>query len=205
MDKLKKPVNIDEKYYSAGVELLAGADEAGRGPWAGPLVAAAIIMPAEARITGVADSKTLSEKQRERLFPLIMRQAVACCVVSLTPKEIDSMGVHQANLLAISYCLTHLPTQPDLALIDGFRVEHFVATEQVIEGDKKSYTIGCASIIAKVTRDRFMRQLDRLDPRFGFAAHKGYGTAVHRAALQQHGVTQWHRQSFAPIKVLLYT
>lgn len=197
--------NIDLAYRKQGYTLLAGADEAGRGPWAGPLVAAAIIMPAEECIAGVADSKTLSEKQRERLFSIIMRQALACCVVSLTPKEIDSMGVHQANLLAISYCLTHLPTQPELALIDGFRLDHFVATEQVIEGDKKSYTIGCASIVAKVTRDRFMRQLDRLDPRFGFAAHKGYGTAAHRTALQQHGVTLWHRRSFAPIKALLYT
>lgn len=197
--------NIDLVYHKQGYTVLAGVDEAGRGPWAGPLVVAAIIMPNANWITGVADSKTLSEKQRERLFPIIMRQAVACCMVSLTPKEIDSMGVHQANLLAISYCLTHLPLQPDLALIDGFRIEHFVPTEQVIDGDKKSYTIGCASIVAKVTRDRFMRQLDRLDPRFGFAAHKGYGTAAHRAALQQHGVTIWHRQSFAPIKALLYT
>lgn len=197
--------NIDLDYYKNGVQFLAGADEAGRGPWAGPLVAAAIIMPSAELIKGVTDSKLLSERQRERLFPLIIKQAIACCVVSLTPPEIDSLGVHQANLLAISYCLTHLPTEPELALIDGFQIDHFIPTEQVIDGDKKSYTIGCASIVAKVTRDRFMRQLGRLDARYGFAAHKGYGTAAHRAALQQHGVSVWHRRSFAPIKALLYT
>jgi ribonuclease HII len=125
-------------------------------------------------------------------------------MVSFTPAEIDELGVHRANLRALSYCLTHLPIQPDLALIDGFRIEHAVPTEQIIEGDRKSYTIGCASILAKVTRDRFMRQLSRLDERYNFAAHKGYGTAAHRAALETHGVTVWHRRSFAPIKALLY-
>lgn len=198
-------LDFDQQYYKQGYNYIAGVDEVGRGCWAGPLVAAAVIMPRDERVSGVADSKQLSEKQREQLFESLLRAALACSVVCITPKEIDQFGLHRANVFALSYCLTHLSMTPDVALIDGFALEHFIPTVRVVEGDAKSYTIAAASIIAKVMRDRLMRQLDQVDGRYGFAQHKGYGTALHRTQLQHYGVTQWHRRSFAPIKSMLYT
>lgn len=198
-------LDFDQNYYNQGYNIIAGVDEVGRGCWAGPLVAAAVIMPTDQRITGVADSKKLSEKQREDLFGELVRSALACSVVCITAAEIDQFGLHHSNLFALSYCVTHLAVTPEIALIDGFAVDHFIPTVRVIEGDAKSYTIAAASIIAKVVRDRFMRQLDRVDGRYGFAQHKGYGTAQHRDQLQRYGVTSWHRRSFAPIKRLIYT
>lgn len=195
--------NIDTRYYSTS-QYLAGVDEAGRGAWAGPLVAAAIIMPRDTYIKGINDSKQLSAKQRAKLFPHIVQTAISCSVVCVPQRDVDQLGVHQANLFALSYAITHLDTQPDLVLVDGFALEHYVPTQKLIGGDARSYTIGAASIVAKVVRDTLMEWLDHADQRYGFAAHKGYGTALHQAQLKKHGVTQWHRQSFAPIAALAY-
>lgn len=187
--------------------ILAGADEAGRGAWAGPIVAAAVIMPIDKKqaiLGDIGDSKTISEAKREALFEMIKEKALCYHIRVLSPEVIDSIGVHQANLNALSLSITCLEQQPDLALIDGFAVEHFVPTEKVIKGDAVSYHIGAASILAKVARDRIMRDLDlQTDGQYGFAEHKGYGTAKHRAALEKHGVSEWHRKSYAPIKRLL--
>lgn len=198
--------NLDDHYYAEGHTYIAGVDEVGRGCWAGPLVAAAVIMPPEQRVPGVSDSKLLTAKQREGLFLRLVKAAMACSVVSITAAEVDQFGLHHANLFALSYCVTHLPLTPDVALIDGFTLDHFIPTVAVVDGDAKSYSIAAASIIAKVMRDRLMRRLDQADgSRYGFAQHKGYGTALHRARLQHYGVSQWHRRSFAPIHSMLYT
>lgn len=201
-------MNIDSKYLQQGYRFIAGADEAGRGAWAGPLVAAAVIMPDQAaykKIPGVTDSKQLSHTQRKKLFPKIVQTALSCVVVCVNQTEIDQLGVHQANIFALSYALTHLEPAPDIALIDGFQLNHFLPTVRVIHGDTISYTIGAASIVAKVVRDFLMSGIDQIDPRYQFARHKGYGTALHQVALHTYGVNRWHRQSFAPIQQLRYT
>ncbi len=198
-------MNIDRHYYRKGYQFIGGVDEAGRGAWAGPLVAAAVVMPPGRYIKGINDSKLLTHKQRADLLPKILEQALSCVVVSMNQTEIDALGVHQANLFALSYCITHLDPQPELVLVDGFRLDHFVTTERIVHGDARSYSIGAASIVAKVVRDTLMQALDYGDQRYGFAAHKGYGTARHQKQLQLHGVSSWHRRSFAPIHKLLYT
>ncbi|HBY73242.1 MAG TPA: ribonuclease HII [Candidatus Kerfeldbacteria bacterium] len=186
-------------------KLVGGADEAGRGAWAGPLVAAAVVMPEGKPIRGVKDSKQLTSKQRTTLFPLILKQAISCVVVSMNVTEVDQLGVHQANLFALSHCITHLEPQPDLVLVDGFQLDHFVPTKQVIHGDARHYQIAAASIVAKVVRDTVLQFLDSTDHRYQFGRHKGYGTIVHRAQLKRFGPSVWHRRSFAPIAELLYT
>lgn len=195
---------IDHAIYRQGYKRVAGADEAGRGAWAGPLVAAAVIMPTDNFITGVKDSKQLSPEQRLRLYYCIIKQAICWSVVCVTPAEIDQLGVHQANCLALSYVLTHLDVAPDIALIDGFIIQHYLSTQAVKGGDALSYSIAAASIVAKVTRDRLLCMLHTQEPRYGFAQHKGYGTKQHQSRLSEFGVTPWHRQSFAPVRQLLY-
>lgn len=194
---------MEKSLHDQGFQLIAGVDEVGRGAWAGPLVVAAVIMPRQ-RIAGVADSKKLTPSTRERLFPKIIESAVGWSVVSVTQQEIDEIGVHNADIFALSYALTHLNRTPDIALVDGFEIEHYINTLRVVGGDEKSYNIGCASIIAKVVRDQFMCWADRVDGRYQFAQHKGYGTALHRQQLERYGPSLWHRQSFAPIQRLIY-
>ncbi len=195
---------MERELKKEGYNIIAGADEAGRGCWAGPLVAAAVIMP-DRSIEGINDSKKLSHKRRVELFPKIIESASAWAVVSVTPEEVDAMGVHQANLFALSHAITHLDIEPDIVLIDGFAIDHYYNTLRVVSGDQLSYNIGAASILAKVVRDYLMMLVDRVDGRYHFGQHKGYGTALHRQQLAVHGPSQWHRKSFAPIKKLLYT
>ena len=195
-------MNIDEDYKQQGYTLIAGADEAGRGAWAGPLIAAAVIMK-DYTVAGVNDSKKLSAKQREQLFPKIIAAVHCGVVVSLTPQEIDAQGVHQANLKALAMAVNELSIIPDIALIDGFAIQHnTIRMERIINGDQKSYTIGAASIIAKVMRDRLMQYIDKYDGRYEFGKHKGYGTALHQLRLQQFGPSLLHRYSYAPIQRL---
>ncbi len=196
--------NMDVTLYQQGCCMIAGADEAGRGAWAGPLVAAAVIMPNGVFIPGVNDSKMLTPRRRLQLYYQVITQAVCWAVVCVSPAEIDQLGVHQANTFALSYVLTHLEHIPDIALVDGFVIEHYLPIQAVIDGDAKSYTIAAASIIAKVTRDRLMMMVHQQSPEFGFSKHKGYGTVLHQQALQTNGVTIWHRQSFAPVQRLMY-
>ncbi|MFA6475253.1 MAG: ribonuclease HII [Patescibacteria group bacterium] len=185
--------------------LIAGVDEVGRGAWAGPLVACAIIMPQGKRITGVADSKQLSHQQRIKLFPKIVSTAISCVVVSVPQTDIDQLGVHQANMFALSYCITHLDPAPELILVDGFVLHHYLPIKKIIHGDATNYTIGAASIVAKVVRDTLMHYLDTVDGKYMFGQHKGYGTALHQQQLKKYGISPYHRKSFAPIHKLLYT
>ena len=188
---------------ASGHSIICGVDEAGRGPWAGPVCAAAVILDQANIPMGLNDSKKLTEAKREALFPLIMATAdVGVGLVSAV--EIDEINILQATYLAMNRAVAALTQRPTLALIDGNRAPKlFCATQVIIGGDGKSLSIAAASIIAKVTRDRLMVEMDRNFPAYGFARHKGYGTAAHAAALAQHGPCTEHRKSFAPIRALL--
>lgn len=181
----------------------AGVDEAGRGPLAGDVVAAAVILHKRRPIPGLADSKQLSEKKREALFVQIQERAVAWAVARATVEEIDRFNILQASLLAMRRAVEALTLQPEHILVDGNRLPQWpYRAEAVIGGDNLIPSISAASILAKVTRDREMVAMDDLYPGFGFADHKGYGTRAHLAALQSLGVTPIHRRSFAPVKKL---
>lgn len=195
-------MNLDNKYRKRGYTTIAGADEAGRGAWAGPLLAAAVVMSGP-RVRGVADSKTLTATQRQRLFPHILERAASCAIVSVDQTTIDTLGLHESNKLALSLAVTYLDLEPDIALIDGFAIQHYVPVERVINGDAISYSIAAASIIAKVMRDSLMTKIDQYDARYRFAQHKGYGTQLHQNMLAAHGISILHRKSFKPVKQAL--
>jgi len=188
---------------TSGHTIICGVDEAGRGPWAGPVCAAAVILVERNIPRGLNDSKKLSGVQREALYPQIMSSAeVGVGLVSA--QEIDQINILQATYLAMSRAVSALKLKPTLALIDGNRAPKlFCATQTIIGGDGLSLSIAAASIIAKVTRDRLMLEMDTQFPIYGFARHKGYGTAVHAAALAQHGPCTEHRMSFKPIAALI--
>jgi ribonuclease HII len=178
----------------------AGVDEAGRGPLAGPVVAAAVILNPEKPITGLADSKLLTEKQREALFNRITEYALAWSVARADVEEIDRVNILQATFLAMRRAVEGLTIAPTLALVDGNQdPKLFCETKMIVEGDKLEPAISAASIIAKVTRDREMLILDQEFPHYGFAKHKGYGTKYHLMALQKFGPCKWHRRSYAPV------
>jgi len=188
---------------ASGHAIVCGVDEAGRGPWAGPVCAAAVILDVHNIPFGLNDSKKLSEARRELLFPEIMRAAdVGVGLVSA--QEIDQINILQATYLAMQRAVAGLRLKPTLALIDGNRAPILsCATQTIIGGDAKSLSIAAASIIAKVTRDRLMVNLHEAFPHYGFARHKGYGTAFHAAALAKHGPCTEHRKSFKPIAAIL--
>lgn len=177
--------------------LLCGVDEAGRGPLAGPVCAAAVILPKGIEITGVADSKKLSEKRRETLYDVICEKALSYCIAWASEEEIDRFNILQATYLAMNRAVAGLGLSPELVLVDGNRDPKLgVETELVVKGDAKSQSIGAASILAKVARDRYMQKLDAAYPGYGFAQHKGYPTKAHYAAIEKLGVSAVHRRSF---------
>ena len=180
--------------------LVAGVDEAGRGPLAGPVVAAAVILDDLHPIAGLADSKKLSASKRERLYDEIRAKALCCAIGEASVEEIDRLNILQATLLAMRRAVDGLRLKPTKALVDGNRLPVLdVLAEAIVKGDAKVPAISAASILAKVHRDRWCAEFDRAWPQYGFAGHKGYGTAEHLAALRQHGVTPQHRRSFAPV------
>ncbi len=184
--------------------LVAGVDEAGRGPLAGPVVAAAVILDDLKPIPGLADSKTLSERQRERLSEAIHARALCFSVAHASVEEIDQLNILQATLLAMRRAVMGLRLKPHKVLVDGNRLPTLdIMAEAVVQGDRKVPAISAASILAKVARDRWCLEIDAEYPLYGFAAHKGYGTAQHLAALQRHGATPWHRRSFSPVAQVL--
>lgn len=187
----------EHRAVQEGLDRICGIDEAGRGPLAGPVFAAAVILPANCIIEGVNDSKKLSEKKREALYPLITQRALAWGVGFATEEEIDTCNILQATFLAMQRAVAKLPVAPQLALVDGNRRPLLSCPVRcIVHGDALSESIAAASILAKVSRDRLMRQIDSLYPQYGFAQHKGYGTAAHRAALRQYGPCPVHRRSF---------
>jgi ribonuclease HII len=184
--------------------LIAGVDEVGRGPLAGPVIAAAVILDDARPIAGLADSKTLSEKRRESLAQLIRTRAKAFAIGRAEVAEIDKLNILQASLLAMQRAVMHLPINPQLVRVDGkYCPSVSCQVEAIIRGDKTVPAISAASILAKVTRDQEMCELDLLYPGYGFAIHKGYPTRAHQEALRRLGVTPIHRRSFAPVRVCL--
>ena len=181
--------------------LVAGVDEAGRGPLAGPVVATAVILDDLQPIRGLADSKVLSPRKRERLFDEIRARALCCSIASASAAEIDSLNILQATLLAMQRAVAGLRLRPHRVVVDGNRVPVLaMPVAAVVKGDAKVAAISAASILAKVHRDRLCAELHDRHPAYGFAAHKGYATAEHLAALRQHGPCGEHRQSFAPVR-----
>ena len=184
--------------------LLAGVDEAGRGPLAGDVVAAAVILDPARPIEGLADSKKLSEKKRDYLFNVIIERAMSYAVAAATIDEIDRLNILHASLLAMSRAVQQLAVQPEHVLVDGNRLPKWsYRAEAVVKGDSRVAAISAASILAKVTRDRALLELDRLYPQYGFAVHKGYPTSAHLAALEKYGPTSVHRRSYGPVRRLL--
>lgn len=184
--------------------LICGADEAGRGPLAGPVYAAAVILDDKRPIAGLADSKKLSEKKREQLAVVIKQQAVAWAIATASAAEIDEINILQASLLAMKRAVAALSLQPDEVLVDGlYCPDTGIPSQAIVKGDSKVAAISAASILAKTARDEAMLQLHAQYPQYGFAAHKGYPTAAHLAAIRQHGVSPEHRKSFRPVRELL--
>jgi len=184
--------------------LIAGVDEAGRGPLAGPVVAAAVILDDLNPIVGLADSKKLSALKRERLYDEIRAKALCCSIAEASVEEIDALNILQATLLAMRRAVDGLRLKPHKVLVDGNRLPVLdVLAEAIVKGDSKVPAISAASILAKVHRDRWCLQLHAQYPAYGFDRHKGYGTEAHLQALSTHGVTPWHRQSFAPVAEVL--
>ncbi|MFD1382260.1 ribonuclease HII [Rhodanobacter aciditrophus] len=193
---------ISQVYFG---QLLAGADEAGRGPLAGDVVAAAVILDPDRPIVGLNDSKKLSEKKREALFEEITEKALSYSVARASVDEIDTLNILHASMLAMERAISSLSVSAQHALIDGNRVPPNLPCpgEAVVKGDARHMAIAAASILAKVTRDREIVALDQVYPEYGFAKHKGYPTAQHLAAIEEHGVCDIHRKSFAPVKRIL--
>ena len=187
-----------------GHELVAGVDEVGRGPLAGPVVVAAVILPPNCFIEKINDSKKLSEKTREKLYDIIMEKAVAVNRAVLDEKTIDRINIYQASMNGMYEAVYGLSVKPQEVLIDAMPLNHLdIPSQSIVKGDAKSASIAAASIIAKVTRDRMMDEFDKQYPQYGFAKNKGYGTAEHLAALRQYGSCEIHRRSFEPIKSMV--
>jgi ribonuclease HII len=197
---------IESQLIDAGITPLAGVDEAGRGACAGPLVIASVILhdPFAEDLSAVRDSKDVSEKERENLFELLVEKAAAISTIIVPPAEVDERGVHAANLDGMRRAVQGLSITPAYVLTDGYAIDGLgIANLAVWKGDQVAHCISAASIIAKVTRDRIMRELDTQYPDYGFAKHKGYITAAHTKALNQHGPCIEHRRSFANIAALI--
>lgn len=189
---------FDQQFRDACGGFVCGVDEAGRGPLAGPVYAAAVILSPENPIAGLNDSKKLSEKKREALFDIIIEESVAYCIASASVEEIETYNILGATYLAMSRAVAGLAVQPALALIDGNRIppQLSIPAQAIVKGDALSESIAAASILAKVSRDRVLKDLDNQYPQYGFAVHKGYGTATHTAAIRQFGPCPEHRPSF---------
>jgi len=196
-------LEIENSIYEKGYKYIAGVDEAGRGPLAGPVCAAAVILPEGVIIDGINDSKKLSEKKRDELFDEILKVAVAYSVQFAEPELIDKINIKQATSLAMHNAVDNLLVKPSYVIIDGNdRIPYDIPYEYVVKGDARSQTIAAASILAKVSRDRLMCALDEKYPQYGLKKHKGYGTKLHIEAIREYGVSEIHRKSFMTAKVL---
>jgi ribonuclease HII len=197
--RLDRLTRYERELWGAGIARVGGVDEVGMAPLAGPVIAAAVILPRGARLRGVDDSKKLSPEQRERLEPQIRAASVAWAIGRAEVEEIDRLNIYQAGLLALKRAVQALSPQPEHLLVDARRLDLAVPQQPIVQGDAKSLTIGAASILAKVHRDRLMADLDARHPGYGWAGNKGYPTPDHLAALARLGPCPLHRRSFAPV------
>lgn len=196
-------LEYEKKYFNEGYQNIAGIDEVGRGPLAGPVCAAAVILPPGLVIEGINDSKKLTEKKREELYEVIQKEAVAWATAYVEAEEIDAINIRQATHKAMQMAVDALKVPAEILLVDGNdRIPFTVESEYIVKGDAKSQSIAAASIIAKVTRDRFMVQMDEKYPDYGFKQNKGYGTKVHMEGIRNIGLCPLHRRSFITAKVL---
>ncbi len=198
IERLTTLKEMEKKLHERGFKNICGIDEAGRGPLAGPVVVAGVIMPENSMIEGVNDSKKVSEKKREKLYDLIIEEAISYSVAIIDQNVIDEINILQATKQGLTQVVETLKVKPDLILVDA--LEHIntkgIPYEAIIKGDAKCYSISAASIIAKVTRDRIMREWDEIYPQYGFIKHKGYGTKAHIEAIREFGLTPIHRKTF---------
>lgn len=191
-DKLK----YELEYTAQGAKYIAGVDEVGRGPLAGPVVCAAVVMPLDDLIDGVDDSKKVSEKKRSKLSDLIKEKAICYNIAEVSPQVIDEINILEATKLCMKNALEGLLIKPDIALVDALTLDTDIPVINIVKGDFLSYSIGAASIIAKVYRDNLMIEMAKKYPQYSFDKHKGYGTAAHIAAIKEHGACKIHRRSF---------
>lgn len=197
IERLGEMFSIEESLMQKGYSVIAGVDEAGRGPLAGDVYAAAVVLPHGILIEGLNDSKKISEKKREKLYDEICENAIAYAVATASVEEIDTYNIRNATYIAMNRAIEALKVKPDYVLVDGDCIKECnYEHECVVKGDAKSASIAAASILAKVTRDRYMKQLSEKYPEYGFEKHNGYGTAAHIAALKEFGASEVHRKTF---------
>ncbi|MFA7367444.1 MAG: ribonuclease HII [Bacilli bacterium] len=194
---------IEESLHKQGYNLIAGCDEVGRGPMAGPLVASAVILDPNNQIEGLNDSKVLSKAKRDLLYQEIMSKAIEVQTVFIDVSEVDKLNVYQASKKAMTSCILNMKSKVDYVLTDAMKLDIDIPYEAIIKGDKKSAAIAAASIIAKVSRDQYMTELDKKYPLYGFKNHMGYVTKRHLLAIKEHGVSVHHRRSFKPVMDVL--
>ncbi|MEH7110465.1 ribonuclease HII, partial [Bacillus sp. JJ1764] len=203
LEKFREMSHYESKFRSQGFQLIAGIDEVGRGPLAGPVVAAAVILPDHFFLPGINDSKKLSEKKRLEYDEMIRKEALSLSVAMISAQEIDEINIYEATKKAMKAAISALHPHPDYLLIDAMRLETPYPSESIIKGDAKSISIAAASIVAKVARDQWMKELGKEYPYYGFGQHMGYGTKDHIAAIEKYGITLHHRKTFSPIKELV--
>lgn len=189
--------------YDKGIELIAGVDEVGRGPLIGPVVTAAVILPKNYYLEGLTDSKKLTEKKREKFYDIIMKDAIAVSVGMMDESVIDEVNIYEATKLAMKQAIDNLKIKPEHILIDAMKLDLDIPSTSIIKGDAKSLSIAAASVIAKVTRDRMMYELDKKYPMYGFASHKGYPTKKHIDALYEYGLIEGYRKTYTPVKDII--
>ena len=200
MEEIIDNLKYEKELYSEGVELIAGVDEVGRGPLIGPVVAAAVILPKNYKLDGLTDSKKLTEKKRDMYYEIIKRDAIAIGIGIKDENIIDEVNIYEATKLAMKEAIDKLNVKPEHILIDAMPLELDIPTTSIIKGDMKSESIAAASVIAKVTRDSMMYELDKKYPEYGFGSHKGYPTKKHVEAIEKYGLIEGYRKTYAPIK-----
>jgi ribonuclease HII len=204
-EKFAQMSTYEKKYRTQGFQLIAGVDEVGRGPLAGPVVAAAVILPQDFYLEGIDDSKKLSEKRREEYNEIIKKEALSIGISMISATIIDEINIYEATKKAMKEAISKLTPKPDFILIDAMKLELPYASESIIKGDAKSISIAAASIVAKTARDQLMKDLAKTYPQYGFEQNMGYGTKEHIHAIHTSGITSYHRKSFAPIKDMMTT
>lgn len=193
-------LQYEKELYKNNIELIAGVDEVGRGPLIGPVVAAAVILPKNYKLKGLTDSKKLSEKKRDEFYKIIIHDAISIGIGIIDENKIDEVNIYEATKLAMISAIDKLSVKPEHILIDAMPLDIDISTTSIIKGDAKSISIAAASVIAKVTRDSMMYELDKKYPMYGFSSHKGYPTKKHIDAIKEYGLIDGYRKTYAPIK-----